>query len=67
MGWQSWKNPIAHENLSGTERINATKELAKSSFFVASKRSPDGAQRNPGFSSQHNGPRISLRFIRATS
>ncbi|HEV7599867.1 MAG TPA: hypothetical protein VGO49_06350 [Bradyrhizobium sp.] len=33
----------------------------------ASERSPDGAQRNPGFSHATQQPRISLRCIRATA
>jgi hypothetical protein len=32
-----------------------------------SKHSPDGAQRNPGFSYATQQPWISLRFIRATA
>jgi hypothetical protein len=45
-------------------RLNFPETLCK---VHLSNRSPDGAQRNPGFSYATQQPRISLRFIRATA
>src|SRR5438445_660433 len=61
----------SRESASRSQQVSTPSPSGRSiEYRVASfqsKRSPDGAQRNPGFSRATQQPRISLRFIRATA
>jgi len=53
--------------LSYTRELEARHATLRSGISKRSKRSPDGAKRNPGFPAPIDRSRISLRFIRATT